>query len=74
MFAEGGDEVGGERNGGLVFEQKREALAELDDETGSELPREIDFDETDIAADEATGWCVAGFGHPGDDARSVLEW
>lgn len=32
VFAEGGDEVGGERNGGLVFEQEREAFAELDDE------------------------------------------
>jgi hypothetical protein len=39
----------------MVFEQKREALVELDDETGSELPREIDFDETDVAAGEATG-------------------
>ncbi len=45
MFAESGDELGGERNGGLVIKQERETVAELDDKAGSELAREIHFDE-----------------------------
>ena len=74
MFTEGGDELGGERDGGLVFEQEREALAELDDEAGPELAREIDFDEADFDASEAAGWSRAWFGHPGEDARLAVDW
>jgi hypothetical protein len=37
VFAEVGDELGGERDGSLVFGQEREAFAEWDDETGLEL-------------------------------------
>ena len=54
MFAESGDELGGERNGGLVVKQERETVAELDDKAGSELAREIHFDEADIGAGDAT--------------------
>ena len=74
MFAESGDELGGQRDGGLVFEQEREALAELDDEAGPELAREIDFDEADVGAGEAAGWSRAWFGHPGEDARLAVDW
>jgi hypothetical protein len=73
VFTEGGDELGSERDGSLVFEQEREAFAKLDDETGLELAREIDFDEADIMTGEATGWSGAGFGHPGEDARSAAD-
>jgi hypothetical protein len=73
VFAEGGDKFGGERDGGAVLQQKREAVAELDDEAGPELAREVDFDETDVGAAEATGWCGSGFGHPGEDARSARD-
>ncbi len=73
MFAEGGDEFGGEGDGGLLFEQEREALAEFDDEVGPERAREVNFDEADVGAGEATGWCGAGFGHPGEDARSAAD-
>jgi hypothetical protein len=55
MFAESGDECGGEGDGGLVLQQEREAFAELDDEAGPELAREIHFDEADVGAGEATG-------------------
>jgi hypothetical protein len=44
--------IGGDRDGGLVFEQEREAFAEFDDEAGPELAREVDFDEADIGAGE----------------------
>jgi hypothetical protein len=74
VFAEGSDEFGGERDGGVVFEQQREAFAELDDEAGPELVREVDFDEADVGAGGATGWSMAGVGHPGDDARSTADW
>jgi hypothetical protein len=74
MFTEDGDELGGERDGGLVFEQERETFAELDDEAGPELAREIDFDEADVGASEATGWSRAWFGHPGEDARLAVDW
>ena len=50
MFAEGGDEFGGKRDTGAVFQQEREAFAELDDEAGVDLPREINLDEADIGA------------------------
>jgi hypothetical protein len=73
VFAEGGDKLGGERNGGVVFKQEREAFAELDDEARPKLAREVDFDETDVGADGPTGWCRAGFGHPGEDARSAVD-
>ena len=55
MLAEGGEERGGKRDGGLVLEQQREAFAELDDEAGPELTREVDFDEADVGAGKPTG-------------------
>jgi hypothetical protein len=73
VFAEGGDEVGGERDGGLIFEQEREALAELDDEAGPELAGEIDFDEVDTGAGGPTRGRWAWFGHPGEDALSAAD-
>ena len=39
------DEPGGERVSGIILKKKAEAFAELDDEAGAELVREIDFDE-----------------------------
>lgn len=48
----------------MLFEQEREALAEFDDEAGPERAREVDFDEADVGAGEATGWCGAGLGIP----------
>jgi hypothetical protein len=50
LLPERGDELGGERDGGLVFQQKREAVAEFDDETGLDLARELDLDEADVGA------------------------
>jgi hypothetical protein len=73
VFAESGDELGSERDGGLVFYQEREAFAELDDEAGPELAREIDFDETDVGADGPPGWSRVWFGHPGENARSAAD-
>jgi hypothetical protein len=57
----------------LVFEEAREAFAELDDEAGSELAREVDFDEADVGAGEAARWSRAWFGHPGEDARLAVD-
>jgi hypothetical protein len=74
LFAEGGDEVGGERDGGVVFDQQREPFAELDGEAGPELAREVDFDEADAGAGEPAGWSGAWFGPPGEDARSAADW
>jgi len=48
VTAERCDEIGGERHGIAVFEQERESVTELDDETGAELPREFDFDEAGV--------------------------
>jgi hypothetical protein len=48
-------------------------LAELDDEAGPELAREIDFDKAEVSAGEPTGWSGAWFGHPDKDARSAAE-
>ncbi len=45
MAAEGQNEIGGDRDGLAIFEQKRESLGELDDEAWAELAWEIDFDE-----------------------------
>jgi len=59
MFAESGDEFGGDRDGGLVFEKERKAFAEQDDEAGSELAREFDFGEADVGASETAGWSRA---------------
>ncbi len=73
MLAEDADKLSGERDGGLIFEQKREALAELNDEAGPDLAREIDFDEADVDAGEPTGWSRAWFGHPGEDALSAED-
>ena len=55
VFTEGCDEFGSERDGCLVFEQEREALAEFDDKAGPERAREVDFDKADVDAGEATG-------------------
>ena len=74
MLAEDGEECGGERDGGPVFEQQREAFAELDDEAGPKLMREVDFDEADVGAGKPTGWSWAWSGHPGEDAQSAAEW
>lgn len=48
MFAEDGYELGGERDGGSVFEQERAAIDELDDEAESERAREVNFDEAHV--------------------------
>jgi hypothetical protein len=76
MLAASGDEFGGEGNGRLVFEEEREAFAKLNDDAGSELAREsdFDFDEADLGAGEAAGWSRAWLGHPGEDARLAADW
>jgi hypothetical protein len=56
-----------------VFPIEREIFAELDEEAGLELAREIDFDEANVGASQATGWIWARFGHPGEDARSAVD-
>jgi hypothetical protein len=48
LFAEGGDELGGQRDGGWIFQQERKTFVKFDDEARPELAREIDFDETDV--------------------------
>jgi hypothetical protein len=50
VLAEGGDEVGGERDGGVIFEQERKTFTELDDQTRAKLAREVDFDEAEAGA------------------------
>ncbi|HEX7261245.1 MAG TPA: hypothetical protein VF258_05475 [Luteolibacter sp.] len=55
--------IGGERDRGLVFQQKREAFAELDDKAGLELARKIDLDEADVGAGQVTSVGGTGFGH-----------
>jgi hypothetical protein len=74
VLAEDGDKLGGERDSGLVFEQERETFAKLDDETGPELAREVDFDEADVDAGGPMGWSGTGSGHPGEDAQSAADW
>jgi hypothetical protein len=73
VLAERGDEVGGERDGGFILKEKAEAFAELDDEAGAELARELDFNEAGIGAGRAAGWIGVRFGHPGEDARSTAD-
>lgn len=73
MVAKRGDELGGERDGGIILKEKAEAFAELDNEAGPELARELDFDEAGIGAGQAAGWIGAWFGHPGEDARSAAD-
>ena len=67
MVAESSDEFGGGRNGGLVFKQQLETVAELDDKAGPELAR-------DAGKGGATGWSMARSGHPGEDARAAADW
>jgi hypothetical protein len=55
VIAEGRDEIGGERDGLAIFEQKRETLGELDDEPGPELAWEFDFDEALRDSSKAAG-------------------
>jgi hypothetical protein len=57
----------------LVFEQEREAFAELNHEAGPELARKIDFGEADVGASKPTGWSGARFGHPGENARPAPD-
>jgi hypothetical protein len=73
VVAEGGDELGGERDGGIILKKKAEAFAELDDKAGAELARELDFNEAGIGAGQAAGWFGVWFGHPGEDARSAAD-
>ena len=54
MLAEGCEKCGGERDGGLVFGQQQEAFAELDDEAGTVLTREVDSDEAEVGAGKPT--------------------
>lgn len=70
MFAEGGDELGGEGDGSVVFEEKREAFAKLDDESGLDPDRELDLDEADVSAGDATSMCGMGLGHAREISRS----
>jgi superfamily I DNA/RNA helicase len=78
MLAASVDEFGGEGNGGLVFGEERETFEKLNDDAGSELAREsdfdFDFDEADLGAGEAAGWSRAWLGHPGEDARLAADW
>ncbi|TAG10290.1 MAG: hypothetical protein EAZ42_04340 [Verrucomicrobia bacterium] len=71
VLAKGGDELGGKRDGGLIFEQEREAFAELDDKAGLERARKIDLDEMGIGAGQSAGWRRLWSGHPSEDARST---
>ena len=73
MVAERGDEIGGERDGGIILKEKAESFAELDDKAGAELARELDFNEAGIGAGQAAGWIGVWFGHPGKDARSTAH-
>ena len=70
MFAKGGNELGGKWDGNLIFEQKREAFAELDDDLGVELAQEVDFDEADVVTGQVTRACGACFGHAREISRS----
>ena len=67
------DEPGGERDSGIILKKKAEAFAELDDEAGAELAREIDFGGAGAVAGQAAGWIGAWFGHPAVDARSAAD-
>lgn len=73
MVAERGDEIGGERDGGIILKEKAESFAELDDKAGAELARELDFNEAGIGTGKAAGWIGVRFGHPGQDARSAAD-
>lgn len=63
MIAERGDEIGGERYCIAVFEQERESITELDDETGAKLARELDFDEAGDGTFQRPRWAGVGTGH-----------
>jgi hypothetical protein len=73
LFAEGGDELGGERDGRLIFQQKRQAIAEFDDKAGLKLAREFDLDEADVGAGQLTGWSGMGSGHVRKNSRSTED-
>ncbi len=57
------DSVGGERYCIAVFEQERESITELDDETGAKLARELDFDEAGDGTFQRPRWAGVGTGH-----------
>lgn len=49
VLAEGGDDLGGDGNDCLIFQQNRDAFAEFDDKPGSERLQEFDFGEAGIS-------------------------
>jgi hypothetical protein len=63
MIAERGDEIGGERYCIAVFEQERESITELDDESGAKQARELDFDEAGDGTFQMPRWAGVGTGH-----------
>ena len=67
------DEPGGERDSGIILKKKAETFAELDDEAGAVLVREIDFDEAGAVTGQVTGLIGAWFGYPGEDALSAAD-
>ena len=67
------DEPGGERDSGIILKKKAETFAELDDEAGAVLVREIDFDEAGAVTGQVTGWIGAWFGYHGEDALSAAD-
>ena len=67
------DEPGGDRDSGIILKKKAETFAELDDEAGAVLVREIDFDEAGAVTGQVTGWIGAWFGYPGEDALSAAD-
>lgn len=73
LLAEGADKLGGGRDGGLVLQQKRKAFAEFDDKAGLDLARELDMDEADVGAGQATSACGTGFGHARENIRSTAD-
>jgi hypothetical protein len=58
---------------GLVLQQNRKAIAEFDDEAGLDLTRELDLDQADVGAGQATSACDMGFGHARENIRSTAD-
>jgi len=60
-------------HGSLVFQQKRKTFAEFDDEAGLDLARELDLEEANVGAGQATSACGMGFGHARENIRSTAD-
>ena len=58
------DKFGSERDVGIVFKQERKTFTKFNDESRTELAREVNFDEANICAGRPTGRSGLVFGHP----------